>query len=132
MMNKDVNVNYKLNDNNLYILKNLANNTITAKEGFLKIDGKLTGIRKNISNIGKLSMEGTNIKTESYVNKRELLRGLINVREPKQLSQEILNKENTLLQLELKEKDIKDVNNVISENNQFFNSIIRINFTIDF
>ena len=69
MMNKDVNVNYKLNDNNLYILKNLANNTVAAKKGFLKIDGKLTGIRKNISNIGKLSMEGTNIKTESYVNK---------------------------------------------------------------
>ncbi|MBO7431863.1 MAG: hypothetical protein J6U02_03085, partial [Elusimicrobia bacterium] len=69
MMNKNVNVNYKLNDNNLYILKNLANNTITAKKGFLRIDGKLTGIRKNISNVGKLSMEGTNIKTDSYVNK---------------------------------------------------------------
>ena len=69
MMNKDVNVNYKLNDNNLYVLKNLSNNTITAKKGFLKIDGKLTGIRKNISNVGKLTMEGTNIKTDSYVNK---------------------------------------------------------------
>lgn len=43
---------------------------------------------------------------ESYVNKRELLRGLINVREPKQLSQDIINKENELLQLELKEKEI--------------------------
>lgn len=69
MMEKEVNVNYKLNDISLYILKNLAKNTITAKKGFLKIDGKLTGIRKNISNIGKLIMEGTNIKTESYINK---------------------------------------------------------------
>jgi len=69
MMDREVNVNYKLNDINLYILKNLANNTITAKKGLLKIDGKLTGIRKNISNVGKLSMEGTNIKTDSYVNK---------------------------------------------------------------
>ena len=69
MMDKEVNVNYKLNDISLYILKNLANNTITAKKGFLKIDGKLTGIRKNISNVGKLSMEGSNIKTDSYVNK---------------------------------------------------------------
>ena len=69
MMEKEVKVNYKLNDINLYILKNLANNTITAKKGNLKIDGKLVGVRKNISNIGKLKMEGTNIKTESYVNK---------------------------------------------------------------
>ena len=69
MMDKEVNVNYKLNDINLYILKNLANNTVTAKKGFLKVDGKLTGIRKNISNVGKLKMEGTNIKTDSYVNK---------------------------------------------------------------
>lgn len=46
----------------------------------------------------------------SYVSKRELLRGLINVRPAEPLDEEILNKENTLLQLELKEKDIKDVN----------------------
>ncbi|WP_372519688.1 translocation/assembly module TamB domain-containing protein [Candidatus Ruminimicrobiellum ovillum] len=69
LMNKEVNVNYKLNDDSLYILKNLANNTITAKKGNLKIDGNLTGIRKNISNVGKMTMTGTNIKTESYVSK---------------------------------------------------------------
>ena len=69
MMNKEVKVNYKLNDDSLYILKNLTNNTVTAKKGNLKIDGKLTGIRKNISNIGKMTMSGTNIKTESYVSK---------------------------------------------------------------
>lgn len=43
---------------------------------------------------------------KSFVNKREFLRGLINVREPKTLSEEIINKENELLQLELKEKNI--------------------------
>ncbi|MCR4663427.1 MAG: translocation/assembly module TamB [Endomicrobiaceae bacterium] len=69
MMKRGVNVNYKLNDNNLYILKNLSNNTVTAKKGFLKIEGNLTGIRQNISNLGRLTMEGSNIKTESYVNK---------------------------------------------------------------
>ena len=69
MMEKEVNVHYKLNDDSLYILKNLANNTITAKKGNLKIDGNLIGIRKNISNVGKMTMTGTNIKTESYVSK---------------------------------------------------------------
>ena len=46
----------------------------------------------------------------SYVNKRELLRGLINVRPATYLDEEIIKKEDTLLQLELKEKNIKDVN----------------------
>ena len=69
MMEKEVNVHYKLNDDSLYILKNLANNTVTAKKGNLKIDGNLIGIRKNISNVGKMTMTGTNIKTESYVSK---------------------------------------------------------------
>ena len=69
MMNKEVNVHYKVDDDSLYILKNLANNTITAKKGSLNIDGNLIGIRKNISNVGKMTMTGTNIKTESYVSK---------------------------------------------------------------
>ena len=46
----------------------------------------------------------------SYVNKRELLRGLINVRPANYLDEEIIKKEDALLQLELKEKNIKDVN----------------------
>ena len=47
---------------------------------------------------------------ESYINKRELLRGLINVRPATNIDDEIIAKENTLLQAELKEKNIKDVN----------------------
>ncbi len=47
---------------------------------------------------------------ESYINKRELLRGLINVRPATNIDDEIIKKEDTLLQLELKEKNIKDVN----------------------
>jgi len=46
---------------------------------------------------------------ESYINKRELLRGLINVRPAINIDDEIIKKEDTLLQLELKEKNIKDV-----------------------
>ena len=46
----------------------------------------------------------------NYVNKREFLRGLINVREAKQLPNEIIEKENELLQLELEQKDIIDIN----------------------
>ena len=46
----------------------------------------------------------------SYVSKRELLRGLINVRPAIPLDEEIIKKEDALLQAELKEKNIKDVN----------------------
>lgn len=46
----------------------------------------------------------------SYINKRELLRGLINVRPATYLDEEMIKKEDTLLQLELQEKTIKDVN----------------------
>lgn len=46
----------------------------------------------------------------SYEEKRLLLRGIINMREPKKLNNEIIKKENSLLQLELKEKDIINVN----------------------
>lgn len=46
----------------------------------------------------------------SYINKRELLRGLINVRPASFLDEKIIKKEDALLQEELKEKDIKDVN----------------------
>lgn len=69
MMKRPVEVKYKLNDTGLYILNNISENSFTTKKGSLKIDGKLTGIRKNISNIGKLSLTGKNIKTNSYVNK---------------------------------------------------------------
>lgn len=46
----------------------------------------------------------------NYVNKREFLRGLINVREAKQLPNEIIEKENELLRLELEQKDLVDIN----------------------
>ena len=45
----------------------------------------------------------------NYVNKREFLRGLINVREAKPIPKEIIEKENELLRLELEEKKIKDI-----------------------
>ncbi len=69
MMKRPVSINYKLDDNSLYILNNISENSITAKKGSLKVNGKLTGIRKNISNIGKMSLTGKNIKTNSYINK---------------------------------------------------------------
>lgn len=69
MMKNKVNVNYKLNDNGLYILNNITEKNITSKKGNLKIEGKLSGIRKNISNVGKLSLTGSNIKTDSYISK---------------------------------------------------------------
>ena len=49
---------------------------------------------------------------KNYVNKRDFLRGLLNVREAKAVPQEIIDKENELLQYELKEKKIVDINNV--------------------
>ncbi len=48
---------------------------------------------------------------ENYVNKREFLRGLLNVREAKPVPQEIIDKENELLKHELEEKKIIDINN---------------------
>ncbi len=69
MMKRPVDIKYKLNDTGLYILNNISENSFTAKKGLLKIDGKLTGIRKNISNIGTLSVSGKNIKTNSYISK---------------------------------------------------------------
>lgn len=45
----------------------------------------------------------------TYEEQRILLRGLINMRLPLSISTEILNKEDKLLQLELKEKGINDI-----------------------
>ena len=47
---------------------------------------------------------------ENYINKREFLRGLINVREAKSIPNNIIEKENELLSLELKGKNITDIN----------------------
>lgn len=49
---------------------------------------------------------------KNYVNKRDFLRGLLNVREAKPVPNEIIEKENELLQAELKEKKIVDINKV--------------------
>ena len=48
----------------------------------------------------------------NYVNKREFLRGLMNVREAKGLPPEIIEKENELLKLELEQKDIVDIDTI--------------------
>ncbi len=48
---------------------------------------------------------------KNYVNKRDFLRGLLNVREAKPVPDEIIEKENELLKHELKEKKIVDINN---------------------
>jgi hypothetical protein len=69
LMKEKLNINYKLEDNSLYIIKNLSQNSITSKKGTFKIDGKLTGSRQNILSTGELSLEGSNIKTDSYINK---------------------------------------------------------------
>lgn len=69
LMKEIVNINYELEDNSLFIIKNLFQNDITSKKGILKIYGKLMGLRENISNTGELTLEGTTIKTDSYINK---------------------------------------------------------------
>jgi O-acetyl-ADP-ribose deacetylase (regulator of RNase III) len=48
----------------------------------------------------------------SYEEQRNLLRGLINLRKPLPIPDEILKKEDKLLQLELKEKGITDIKNL--------------------
>lgn len=52
--------------------------------------------------------ESINIPS-NYEEKRKLLRGLINLREPKILSKDIIDLESKLLQLELKEQDITEI-----------------------
>ena len=47
-----------------------------------------------------------------YQGKRNLLRGVLNMRLPKPVSENIINLENELLQNELKEKTITNVNNI--------------------
>ena len=49
---------------------------------------------------------------KNYVNKRDFLRGLLNVREAKPVPQEIIEKENELLQYELSEKKLVNINDV--------------------
>lgn len=46
---------------------------------------------------------------ENYVNKREFLRGLLNVRDAKPLPENIIEKENELLRYELEDKNIIDI-----------------------
>lgn len=48
----------------------------------------------------------------TYQERRLLLRGLINMRMPMPLGEDILDKEDKLLQLELKEKGIADINSL--------------------
>lgn len=48
----------------------------------------------------------------NYSDKRLFLRGIINLREPKPISEDILKLEDELLQLELNDKKITDINNI--------------------
>ena len=54
----------------------------------------------------------------TYQDKRKYLRGLINMREPKEISNEILTLEDNLLQLELKEKKLTDVKDIREKENK--------------
>lgn len=47
---------------------------------------------------------------KNYINKRDFLRGLINVREAKPIPDSIISKENELLKLELDNKKVIDIN----------------------
>lgn len=47
---------------------------------------------------------------KEYVNRREFLRGLLNKRKVEEVPKEIIDKENELLQLELKEKKLVNIN----------------------
>lgn len=64
---------------------------------------------------------------EEYTNKRRLLRGLLNAREPKPLGTHFLQKLDSLLQTELKEKEIVEVGQLetvfnLAPNNSFIHS----------
>ena len=48
----------------------------------------------------------------NYIEKRSLLRGIINIRSPRPTSDDILKLEDQLLQLELKEKEVTDVSEI--------------------
>jgi O-acetyl-ADP-ribose deacetylase (regulator of RNase III) len=52
---------------------------------------------------------------DSYIEKRKLLRGIISIREPNKINEEILKLEDNLLNLELKEKGTVDVLELIEE-----------------
>ncbi len=49
---------------------------------------------------------------KNYKEKRTFLRGIINLRPPKELKEEILRLEDQLLKLELKEKKITEVSKI--------------------
>ena len=57
-----------------------------------------------------------------YVPKRNLLRGLLNIREPKPLNREFLKKLDSLLQTELQEKGIVEVDKLDSVSTLFPNN----------
>jgi hypothetical protein len=66
--------------------------------------------------VEKLLKENDDVRNievpHDYTGKRNLLRGLLNVREPKPLDVEFLEKLDSLLQTELKEKGVVEVENL--------------------
>jgi hypothetical protein len=69
MMNKKVYVRYELIDTKLTTLKSLTKDKIETKKGNLKLEGILSGTRKNISNTGNLTVTAANLVTDSYIQK---------------------------------------------------------------
>jgi len=69
MMNKKVDVRYELIDTKLTTLKSLTKDIIETKKGNLKLEGILSGTRKNISNTGNLTVTAANLVTDSYIHK---------------------------------------------------------------
>lgn len=69
---------------------------------------------KLVNDLIKFYLEETSKRVidipENYISKREFLRGLLNVREPKIVPIDIIEKENELLNLDLKNKKIIDIN----------------------
>lgn len=78
-------------------------------------------VNKLIEYLINENSEYKNIKVPNeYREKRMLLKGLINIREPKVIKNEILDLEDKLLQIELNEKGIIEVDSLTSEENNIY------------
>ncbi|MED4227838.1 MULTISPECIES: protein-ADP-ribose hydrolase [Bacillaceae] len=77
--------------------------------------------------VEKLLKENNDVRNievpHNYTGKRELLRGLLNVREPKPLDVEFLQKLDSLLQTELREKGVVEVENLKTISTLFPNNL---------
>ena len=69
MMEKPVDIKYEIKDDKLAMVKELTNQTVSVKNGNLKLKGTLTGIRRNIKNTGEMIIAASNITAKNYINK---------------------------------------------------------------